>query len=159
MEDIKLDIGCGNSKADGFIGIDYRKLDCVDIVHDLEVLPYPIESESCSSLRAAHIVEHLKPWLIFGIMNEWWRILKPSCCLYIQTPLAGTKSFNMDPSHIKGWSAETPQYFDVRAFLYSVYTPKPWIILNFLIDGDLLHVTLKKLTEEEGIRISNEEKQ
>ena len=34
---IKIDVGCGSSKLDGFIGIDSLKLDGVDIVHDLNI--------------------------------------------------------------------------------------------------------------------------
>jgi len=39
---MKLDIGCGWSKRAGFVGMDKRNLPGVDIIHDLEIFPYPI---------------------------------------------------------------------------------------------------------------------
>lgn len=38
---MKIDIGCGNSKRSGYIGLDCLKLPDVDIVHDLNTFPYP----------------------------------------------------------------------------------------------------------------------
>ena len=35
---LKLDLGCGLSKKEGFLGVDRRKFDGVDIVHDLLVM-------------------------------------------------------------------------------------------------------------------------
>ncbi|UCH07499.1 MAG: hypothetical protein JSV55_00415, partial [Deltaproteobacteria bacterium] len=40
--DYNLDIGCGPAKADGFIGLDIRDLPGVDLVHDLNEIPWPI---------------------------------------------------------------------------------------------------------------------
>jgi hypothetical protein len=53
------DIGCGPSKIDGFIGIDVRKLPKVDIIHDLNIFPWPIQRESVSLLIASHVIEHV----------------------------------------------------------------------------------------------------
>ena len=41
-----LDLGCGNNKRLGAIGIDFNDLDAVDIIHDLNVFPYPLEDSS-----------------------------------------------------------------------------------------------------------------
>jgi len=58
---MKLDIACGNHKDLGFIGIDIQELPGVDIVHDLNVHPWPIESESVEFAKAWHILEHIPP--------------------------------------------------------------------------------------------------
>jgi len=36
-----LDLGCGNKKIQGAIGIDINPLSDADVIHDLNVLPYP----------------------------------------------------------------------------------------------------------------------
>lgn len=58
---IKLDIGCGANKQDGFVGMDIRELSGVDIVHNIEQFPYPLPDESCSMVIASHVLEHINP--------------------------------------------------------------------------------------------------
>ena len=58
---IKLDIGCGDNKQVGFVGMDIRELDGVDIVHNIEQFPYPLPDESCSMVVASHVLEHVNP--------------------------------------------------------------------------------------------------
>lgn len=60
---IKLDIGCGANKNEGFVGMDVRAEKGVDVVHDLQLFPWPFP-DACASLAvASHVVEHLNPML------------------------------------------------------------------------------------------------
>lgn len=122
----KLDIACGGIKEEGFVGIDIRPLKGVDIVHDLEKFPWPIESESVSLAIASHYIEHIKPWLSIDFMNEVWRILIPGGRFCASTPYPGSKGFWQDPTHCNGWSEVTFQYFVPGYHLYNIYQPKPW---------------------------------
>jgi predicted SAM-dependent methyltransferase len=38
---VKVNLGCGPNENPGYIGVDKVKLPTVDIVHDLDVYPYP----------------------------------------------------------------------------------------------------------------------
>lgn len=58
---IKLDIGCGANKQPGFVGMDYRKLPSVDIVHNIELFPWPLPDECASLVMASHMLEHINP--------------------------------------------------------------------------------------------------
>lgn len=58
---VKLDIGCGANKQEGFIGMDIRQLDGVDIVHNIEQYPWPFPDESVSLSVASHVLEHINP--------------------------------------------------------------------------------------------------
>lgn len=58
---IRLDIGCGNNKQEGFAGMDYRPGPQVDIVHNLEQFPWPLPDESVSFAFASHVLEHINP--------------------------------------------------------------------------------------------------
>ena len=53
-----IDLGCGNNKVIGSIGLDKVKLESVDIVHDLLSFPYPIEDESYDLVYLRHTIEH-----------------------------------------------------------------------------------------------------
>lgn len=58
---VKLDLGCGASKQQGFIGIDARALPGVDIVHDLEKFPWPLPDECAIFAMSSHVLEHINP--------------------------------------------------------------------------------------------------
>lgn len=125
---ILLDIGCGESKGEGFIGVDKRRCKGVDIVHDLEKFPYPIPSNICLTIVGSHIVEHIKPWLMLDFMNELWRITKPGGQLALSHPYGVNEFFVQDPTHCNPCNERTWQYFDPRYPLWRVYKPKPWVL-------------------------------
>jgi len=127
---IMLDIGCGENKQKNFVGMDKRSLEGIDIVHDLEIFPYPIEDESCLTVVGSHIIEHIKPWLTIEFMNELWRIMKVGGKLVLATPYAGSRPFWQDPTHCNGFNEVTFQYFDPEYPLYGIYRPKPWAIVQ-----------------------------
>ncbi len=127
-QSIKLDIGCGNNKQQGFVGMDARELKGVDIVHNLEEFPYPLPDNCCSIILGSHIVEHIKPWFTISMFDELWRIMKVGGELVLSTPYAGSRGFWQDPTHCNGFNEVTFQYFDTEYPLYNIYKPKPWKI-------------------------------
>lgn len=144
-----LDVGCSDHKTKGSIGLDKRALAGVDIVHDIEVLPWPLPDACCYGILMSHLVEHLKPWLIIDIINEAWRVMLPEGKLLIATPYAGSPRFWQDPTHVHGWMEATPLYFTPDyPDLYNVYRPKPWKVLMNLYHsiGDM-EIQLQKREE------------
>lgn len=125
---ILLDIGCGENKNDGFVGMDRRPLKGVDIVHDLEVFPYPLEDNSCLAIVGSHIVEHIKPWIMLEFMNELWRIMKPGGRLAFSHPYGWSHGYIQDPTHCNPCNETTWMYFDHRHPLWRIYKPKPWAL-------------------------------
>jgi len=132
---VKIDLGCGENKQPGFLGIDIRKLPGVDIVHDLEKFPYPLPDECASVVVASHLVEHLNPHggVFINFMNEIWRLLKSDGEFMISTPYAGSPGYWQDPTHCNPCSEITWEYFDplgpmTKGALYRIYKPKPWKI-------------------------------
>jgi predicted SAM-dependent methyltransferase len=125
---IKLDLGCGASKQEGFTGMDIRKLPGVDIVHNIEEFPWPIKRNACTIIIASHLVEHIEPRYSIQFMDECWRIMTPGGTLCIATPYPGSRGYWQDPTHKQGWSEVTFQYFDPKFPLYQIYQPKPWMI-------------------------------
>ncbi len=153
LKNARLDIGCGGSKQKGFIGIDKRELEGVDIVHDLEVFPWPLPLESCILATSSHVVEHLKPWLMLKFMDQVWDVLIPGGDFAIAVPYAGSRGYWQDPTHCNGCNEVTWQYFDPAFPLYSIYKPKPWEIHKgfpvYQEQGNL-EVILRKLPHDIG---------
>lgn len=147
---ILLDAGCGANKTTGFIGMDKRELEGVDIVHDLEVFPWPLDNDSCGCVVMSHVVEHIKPWLQVDLMNEIWRIMQPGGTLIIATPYGGSRRYLQDPTHCAPWTEVTVDYFNYQAALWHIYTPKPWKCIhnNWHPNGDLEARYVKVVFEE-----------
>ncbi len=92
-----LDLGCGDKKAKGAIGVDRVNLPGVDLVHDLEVFPYPFEGNSFDRIILKHVVEHIGD--VIGLMEEIHRIANPRALVEIVTPhFTSLNSYN-DPTH------------------------------------------------------------
>ena len=149
---IRLDVGCGEGKQPGFIGMDIRQLPGVDLVHDIEVFPWPLTNASCVLIVCSHVVEHIKPWFSIPFMNECWRVLEEHGELAISTPYPGSRGFWQDPTHCNGWSEATFQYFDPSYPLYQIYKPRPWAIRKgfpvWQANGNLEVVLVKVLERE-----------
>jgi len=140
---IQLDIGCGGAKQAGFVGLDMRELPGVDIVHDVNVHPWPLPDECAIRAIASHIVEHIPPvairpdgttWFPFvAFMDEVWRVLKVDGQFAIATPHGYSPGYLQDPTHCNACNEATWAYFDplesaTGGGLYRIYRPKPWKI-------------------------------
>lgn len=122
-----LDIGCSTKKIEGAIGID--KLPVADICHDLEKYPWPVESEAFDLVNASHVMEHIKPWEFFGVMDECWRALKMGGTMEIRTPFGAAYAF--DPTHCLLFQESSFYYLTpLVPTLYEIYKPKPWNIVS-----------------------------
>jgi len=149
---VKIDLGCGSYKQKGFIGMDLLLLDGVDIVHDLEIYPWPLPDKCASVLMASHLIEHINPAKqnFLKFMNEAWRILKPGGQFMISLPYAGSPGYWQDPTHVNGCTEATWAYFDPLAGgLYRIYEPAPWKIINcfYQVDGNM-EVLLEKRIDD-----------
>ena len=127
---IKLDIGCGANKQDGFVGLDVRPLPNVDIVHDILVRPWPLPDECVLVAVAAHLVEHIPPhdFQFVKFMDEVWRVMKPYGQFAIVTPHGMSQGYIQDPTHCNPCNERTWDYFcpEQPSGLWNFYQPKPW---------------------------------
>ena len=147
-----LDIGGGGNPEPGFVNMDKRKLnDQVDIVHDAEVFPYPLEDNSCAVVMMSHLLEHIKPWLSLDLFDEIWRILTPNGVLMVVSPYATSFGMMQDPTHCNFVNEATFAYFDPshESGLYTIYRPKPWKVtkIAWSMDGNI-ECAMRKVDED-----------
>jgi len=104
----KLNLGAGEFKKEGYVNVDWQDLTRPDIKHDLNVLPYPFDTDTFDLIEAFHVLEHLdKP---FCIMTELHRILKPGGILIIKVPHFSRGFTHAEHSH--GFDVTFPLYFN-----------------------------------------------
>ena len=137
---VRIDLGCGANKQEGFLGIDIRKAKGVDIVHDLEKYPWPLPDGCASLIMCSHLIEHIDPAKggFLKFMDECWRILGKAGKLMISTPYAGSTGYFQDPTHVNPCNEVTWAYFDplvAEGGLWRIYSPKPWKILANTYNG------------------------
>jgi len=157
---IKLDVGCGENKQENFVGLDIRALDGVDIVHDVETVPYPLPDECCHTILASHLIEHICPKKIMGVMNEWWRLMKVGGQLWLGFPYGNSFGYVQDPSHCCALNEASIAYFDPTAQpnreLFNVYKPRPWkTVKNVHNFGGNMEVILEKMKEVPRVEETN----
>jgi len=112
-----LDIGCGARKVPGAIGLDKVSLPGVDIIWDLEKLPYPIKDSAFDEVHMYHVLEHLSDTI--SIMEEVWRIAKAGAKVFIRVPHYSGRKAWIDLTHKKAFSAFSFDYFgENQAFWY-----------------------------------------
>lgn len=149
---IHLDIGCGEAKQKGFVGMDIRDLPGVDIVHDWNDMPWPLPDECCTLVMASHVVEHVNPadGHFIRWMDEVWRILKYDGELAISCPHGSSQGYLQDPTHCNPCNEKTWGYFVPDVPLYTIYRPKPWKVKFLTFDPTTnIELVLIKIREEE----------
>ena len=104
----KLNLGCGYFKKEGFINLDISKLCEPDILHDLDVIPYPFNNNYFELIESDHVLEHLSN--PFEVMKEFHRILKPGGILKINVPHFSRALSH--PQHKSGFDVTFPSYFN-----------------------------------------------
>lgn len=95
-----LDIGCGNNKYPGSIGMDIAKLPCVDVLHNFDSFPYPFEDGSFNMIVMQHVLEHVgrENRHNIKIIEECHRILKDDGILEVEVPIGQFLLY--DPTHV-----------------------------------------------------------
>ena len=144
-----LDLGCGNKKARGSLGVDIVPTPVVDVVSDFNY-GLPFRDNSVDGLYAYHLLEHVDDFL--GFMGEMWRICKHNARVYVKVP-HGSSTFVTwkDPTHKRGLFIATFAYFDDTYFdgaAFSYYSPARFRIekarLNFSIHNPDSHFSFTR---------------
>ena len=115
---------------------------------DLHNLPF--EDNSCTHIVADKCLQRVKPWEIFQVMDDIWRIMQDKCEMEIITPYGD--AFRFDPSNCIHFIAPAWWHFDPSKNFYQIHRPKPWKLMRGE-DNDKfmeLKVILRKLKETEN---------
>ena len=82
---LKLHIGCGSKRIEGFVNIDCRYLPTVDEIQNAELLR-SYKPNTVDLIYASHILEHFGRWRYKQVLQRWYEILKPGGVLRLAVP-------------------------------------------------------------------------
>lgn len=105
---VRVDLGCGPVKRNGFIGVDRFLLPGVDIAADLNK-KLPFEDDFVDLVYASHSLEHVKD--IMFTMNEIYRICKHGAQICIVVPYSEQKLNYANPYHLQVFNEHTPRFW------------------------------------------------
>jgi SAM-dependent methyltransferase len=88
LVNLKLDLGCGNCKKEGTIGIDIIPAEGVDYVLDIQNEPLPFPDKSVDYVYSSHFLEHIDNHV--KVFQEISRVAKDKAILEFWTPYAWT---------------------------------------------------------------------
>jgi|TARA_Y100000034_G_scaffold51371_1_gene63184 hypothetical protein len=119
---MKLHLGCGDVKIDGYINVDVRKYSIYrnghkvtpDVVDDMTELRQFTE-ESVSVIYVCHALEHLTRFQYKNAMKRWYRLLKKEGILRISVP---------DMESLCEYYVETGDLNSIRGTIYGGQTYK-----------------------------------
>lgn len=132
-----LNIGCGDKPMPNAINLDWIKMRGVDVVHNIEKTPWPFKDNQFEEVHAYAILEHVDNFI--AIMEEIHRILKPNGKCTITGPYYMHKDTFTDPTHKRGFTSKSFQYFEESCNL-KFYTKA-----RFKIEKIKLHYNNKSL--------------
>ena len=113
---MKLNLGCGNKKFDGYINVDIQAQCQPDRVVDLEKIPWPFEDNSVDEVVIEHVLEHIgaSPDLHRQIIQELYRICRNGALLRITFPHPRSDAYLIDPTHVRPLTASTMEMYSKK---------------------------------------------
>jgi len=117
-------------------------IDGVDVVHDLSVLPLPLESNTYTEVLCQDILEHLD---YVDLLREIHRVMKKDAVLKIRVPHFTSRNNHIDPTHKSTFSVLTFQFF-VKESMHD---------RSYYFDFHFSKIESRRLTFEKGPFIYN----
>ena len=111
---MKLNLGCGNDIREGYVNVD-KYAEAADQMVDLEVLPWPWETNSVKEVLLRHVLEHLgqSTDLYLGIIKELYRVCAPGAAVIIEVPHPLHPDYLGDPTHCRPVTVEGLSLFNL----------------------------------------------
>jgi SAM-dependent methyltransferase len=103
-----LHLGSGQKYMRGALNVDLTKDTNPDVVHDLNVRPWPFETSSFDEIHAHDVIEHLDD--VLKTLEEIHRVGRPCATLDVTVPHFSSDGAFTDPTH--------RHYFGARTFDY-----------------------------------------
>jgi SAM-dependent methyltransferase len=149
-----LHMGCGETRVENAVNVDYIKTDATDVVFNLETVPWDwAPDEFFEHIEAVDIIEHFVH--VIPVINEMYRVLKPGGTIHIHTTHWQTPNSFTDPSHFHYFTEHSFDYWDPATFMggkYGWYRANSGVmkVQHAFRHGQELDVLLYKPKGEDG---------
>jgi SAM-dependent methyltransferase len=104
-----LELGCGFSKTPGAFGVDVISGSQADLIHDLNVVPWPLDDDSWDRVICRDVLEHVDDFV--RTMEEIWRVGAPDALVDVRAPFMSSVNYFSDPTHRRAFTSRSFDYF------------------------------------------------
>jgi|SRR5215213_8705287 len=125
-----LDVGCGSKKYPGAMGLDISTDTDADVVHDLDVFPYPLDDRAFDQILLQDVIEHVAA--PYAVMRELHRIGRPGARVHLRTPHFSSVLAYGDPTHRHAFSTAAVRALAEPGFAH--YTPVRFRVVRVRLD-------------------------
>ena len=105
-----LNLGCGRKHRAGAVNLDRTPASNPDVVHDLDVRPWPFADSRFDKVYAFDVIEHLAD--VVAAMEELHRVCRDGASIEITVPHFSSGNAFTDPTHRHFFSRFSFDYFD-----------------------------------------------
>ena len=109
---IKLNLGGGKKKIPGFLNVDLVKTSQTDVVHDLNIFPWPFKDNTFKRIKSMYVLELLDDFI--KAVEEIWRVGRNNALIEVASPLFPNMRSAQDPLTKKFMTYNSFDYFDVE---------------------------------------------
>lgn len=110
---MKINIGSGLKRIDGYLNVDHNPAVNPDIVLNIENAEFPWPDNSIDAVIAHHILEHIGETFL-KFMKELYRVCKNGAVIDIEVPHHRHENFYGDPTHKRFITVEMLKQFSKK---------------------------------------------
>jgi len=105
---LRLNLGCGGKRIEGFVGVDRHPAPAVDVVADVGAA-LPFADGAADEIMLDNVIEHVAD--IPRLMHEMHRVCRDGARIVIRTPHFTSLSSWRDPTHLHHLSYFSMDHF------------------------------------------------
>jgi SAM-dependent methyltransferase len=106
---VKLNLGCGNKKRPGFVGVDRYPCEAADLICDVSK-GLPFQDDAIDAVHMDNLIEHVSD--IPALMREVVRVSKYRAHITVITPHFSSLASWRDPTHLHHLSYFSFDHFE-----------------------------------------------
>jgi predicted SAM-dependent methyltransferase len=110
---LKINIGGGYKRYEGFLNLDHDPMSSPDYIVDLEHDKLPFEDSTIDEVKAYHILEHIGDGF-FHLLQELYRVCCDQAIIDIQVPHHRSEVWYGDPTHVRFITVDNMRLFDKK---------------------------------------------
>lgn len=146
-----LDLGCGKKKRADAIGVDFSNRHAADVIHNLNVFPYPFNDSEFDEIYLDNVLEHLDDPM--QVMEEVHRVCKLGGSVKVIVPYFRSVWAFIDPTHKHFFTVDSFAYFDPQHAICQRYD---YTLARFSVEKVIFNETLQnRWTKKLMMKLAN----
>ena len=135
---MKLNLGCGFDKREGWLNADSFEACAPDLLLDIETTPWALETSAFEHVLLKHVLEHVGAQFetFAAVMRELHRVTAPGGLVEIHVPHVRHDTFWSDPTHVRAFTPLTFLMMSKRQNRAWMEARANYTMLAFVMDVD-----------------------